>query len=217
MNQSPTVGAAVRPSLGTMARRDLWPTPRVTATRTSRVAATAVWSRSAPSLEQAVELTEGMLPREIDSLEEVPESWGRLWPTPTANDWKNAGYQKGKDGATFPTLPGAVGAAKRWPTPMARDWRSGRASDATMERNARPLNEVVDRWPTPIARDAHSFKGAERSPNAEGAEPLSAVVGGQLNPTWVEWLMGFPLGWTDLGPSATPSSPKSPSGSEGEF
>jgi DNA (cytosine-5)-methyltransferase 1 len=21
---------------------------------------------------------------------------------------------------------------------------------------------------------------------------------GRLNPTWVEWLMGFPLGWTDL-------------------
>jgi len=25
-----------------------------------------------------------------------------------------------------------------------------------------------------------------------------AAIGGQLNPTWVEWLMGFPLGWTDL-------------------
>ena len=27
---------------------------------------------------------------------------------------------------------------------------------------------------------------------------------GQLNPTWVEWLMGFPLGWTDLSASETP-------------
>jgi len=27
---------------------------------------------------------------------------------------------------------------------------------------------------------------------------------GALNPTWVEWLMGFPLGWTDLKPSETP-------------
>ena len=25
------------------------------------------------------------------------------------------------------------------------------------------------------------------------------AIGGSLNPTWVEWLMGFPLGWTDLG------------------
>nr|AGC71952.1 hypothetical protein [uncultured bacterium A1Q1_fos_25] len=23
------------------------------------------------------------------------------------------------------------------------------------------------------------------------------VVGGTLNPKWVEWLMGWPLGWTD--------------------
>ena len=22
--------------------------------------------------------------------------------------------------------------------------------------------------------------------------------GGSLNPTWVEWLMGYPIGWTDL-------------------
>jgi hypothetical protein len=38
---------------------------------------------------------------------------------------------------------------------------------------------------------------------------------GKLNPTWVEWLMGFPLGWTDLEDSETPSSHKSPNTSEG--
>ena len=27
--------------------------------------------------------------------------------------------------------------------------------------------------------------------------------GGKLNPRWVEWLMGWPLGWTDLKPLAT--------------
>jgi hypothetical protein len=32
--------------------------------------------------------------------------------------------------------------------------------------------------------------------------PLAAQVGGTLNPTWVEWLMGWPLGWTDLKPLA---------------
>ena len=42
---------------------------------------------------------------------------------------------------------------------------------------------------------------------------LSMVVdadSGKLNPTWVEWLMGFPLGWTDLKPLETPSSPPFP-------
>jgi hypothetical protein len=37
------------------------------------------------------------------------------------------------------------------------------------------------------------------------ADPTS----GALNPTWVEWLMGFPLGWTDCEHLATPSFRKS--------
>lgn len=39
----------------------------------------------------------------------------QLLPTPTRNDYKNAGYQKGKGDATFPTLPGAVGSAPTKP------------------------------------------------------------------------------------------------------
>lgn len=35
------------------------------------------------------------------------------------------------------------------------------------------------------------------------------VVSGQLNPQWVEWLMGYPDGWTDLKGSGTPSSRRS--------
>jgi hypothetical protein len=37
-----------------------------------------------------------------------------------------------------------------------------------------------------------------------GAELISEVMagqevrGGSLNPTWVEWLMGYPTGWTNL-------------------
>jgi hypothetical protein len=40
----------------------------------------------------------------------------------------------------------------------------------------------------------------------DGETPLG---NGGLNPTWVEWLMGFPLEWTVLEPSETPSSRKS--------
>ena len=29
------------------------------------------------------------------------------------------------------------------------------------------------------------------------------LTGGSLNPTWVEWLMGWPLGWTDSALSGT--------------
>jgi hypothetical protein len=65
-------------------------------------------------------------------------------------------------------------------------------------------------WPTLIARDSRTFKGGARSPNAQGGEPLIVQVGGELNPTWAEWFMGFPAGWTDVldgdesAPSETP-------------
>ena len=43
----------------------------------------------------------------------------------------------------------------------------------------------------------------------------NARSGGPLNPEWEEWLMGFPIGWSELPLSATPSSPRLRSGSVG--
>jgi hypothetical protein len=89
------------------------------------------------------------------------------WPTPTVCGNYN------RKGASPTSGDGLATAVLKCATPTARDWRSGKASQATMERNSRPLSEQI---------------------------------GGSLNPTWVEWLMGFPLGWTDLKPLATDKS-----------
>ena len=35
------------------------------------------------------------------------------------------------------------------------------------------------------------------SPSSDPSSETSAKAIGQLNPTWVEWLMGFPTGWTE--------------------
>jgi len=73
-------------------------------------------------------------------------------------------------------------------------------------------------WPTPSASDNRD-RGNLSSPaiarrKAKGKQiMLSQSVSpeiGALNPTWVEWLMGFPEGWTDLKPSEMPSSRKFP-------
>lgn len=63
-----------------------------------------------------------------------------------------------------------------FPTPTARDWKSGDVSQTTFKKNSRPLNEVIK---------------------------LNESKPGQLNPSWVEWLMGWPIGWTDCGPVET--------------
>jgi hypothetical protein len=80
-------------------------------------------------------------------------------------------------------------------------------------------------WPTPAARDWKSEKRlpeglAKRMADARGYTlPTQVMIidgaDGALNPAWVEWLMGFPAGWTDLDHSETPSSQKSQSALDG--
>jgi hypothetical protein len=68
----------------------------------------------------------------------------------------------------------------------------------------------VRRWPTPVASMAKGSSpaaltrrsGADRS-NDRLDHAVMAMDGGHLNPEWVEWLMGWPIGWTDLRPLAT--------------
>ncbi len=48
--------------------------------------------------------------------------------------------------------------------------------------------------PTPLARDWKCGSTMQRV--RRRACPLSDVAGGLLNPVFVEWMMGFPAGWT---------------------
>ena len=50
-------------------------------------------------------------------------------------------------------------------------------------------------WTTPSASDAG--RGGTITENMTGRS-LRQEVGGTLNPDWVEWLMGWPVGWTDV-------------------
>jgi len=66
------------------------------------------------------------------------------------------------------------------------------------------LKKRMETWPTPTA---HNAKETNAPSEALRNEPtLASRVGGKLNPTWVEWLMGWPLGWTDLKPLETDKS-----------
>ena len=61
-------------------------------------------------------------------------------------------------------------------------------------------------WPTPTVNGNHNKKGLSKTSGdglATFVDKMEAGLpvtkkSGQLNPTWVEWLMGFPKGWTDL-------------------
>ena len=99
------------------------------------------------------------------------------------------------------------------PTPTARDWKDGTIQAC---QNVPPnglLGRVVHLLPTPRAADgpkgSRSPEGAAMEMARTSGPDLPSVAGGSLNPTWVEWLMGFPAGWTALEPSEMPSSRKS--------
>lgn len=64
----------------------------------------------------------------------------------------------------------AQGKVKKYPTPTVDD-----GDNSTL-----PASQVTrDNLPGALMRDGEAS-------------------GGQLNPAWVEWLMGWPIGWTDL-------------------
>jgi hypothetical protein len=139
------------------------------------------------------------------------------WPTPTVADsrgtrkFNGEGELYSEGNSVTPTLNDAV---RRWPTPTVDD-----ANNVTRSSGAyQSLTRAVQSWRTPKASDA-AHSGRSTPPKPGQTLSLDMQVNsheetpGQLNPTWVEWLMGFPLGWTDLDASATPSSPKSPNGS----
>jgi len=96
-----------------------------------------------------------------------------------------------------------------WPTPVHSEARQGLQIRREGKKGTQTsLSTAVLTWPTPRAADFKGATSAEAmskaaargfSPNLPEATAAS-VGGGHLNPTWVEWLMGWPLGWTDLKP-----------------
>ena len=58
------------------------------------------------------------------------------------------------------------------------------------------LIQAAKMWPTPIATDWKNRGCKDYRKNRE--LQLQTAVDGQLNPDWVEWMMGFPIGWTEV-------------------
>ena len=69
------------------------------------------------------------------------------------------------------------------------------------------LNDAAARmWRTPSAAVTEPKSTVVKLTGRKPTDPqvgLADQVCGKLNPTWVEWLMGWPLGWTDLKPLET--------------
>tara|TARA_A100001201_G_scaffold19689_2_gene22089 strand:+ start:5650 stop:6966 length:1317 start_codon:yes stop_codon:yes gene_type:complete len=116
----------------------------------------------------------------------------------------------------------AQGAVKEWPTPSATDSGGGIAKDTEISESGAysrknkdgvrwgvPLRDAVPahekNWPTPTASD-HKGKnssirkdtGKLRTDRLDHVNEVTGKPALRLNPDWVEWLMGWPIGWTSL-------------------
>jgi DNA (cytosine-5)-methyltransferase 1 len=67
------------------------------------------------------------------------------------------------------------------------------------------LKKKMESWPTPRTRGLCGGSGSWDllKKNLPNMEEVRGMGGGKLNPMWTEWLMGWPLGWTDLKPLET--------------
>ena len=147
-----------------------------------------------------------------------------LWLTPSASVIANRSkkamehrikYRKSIGRTTVP--PGSLAEQVQygkpttdmmWPTPRACDLEGGVVKNVELKNKSfsrvnkkgvrfgvklkDAVHKVAQMWPTPrefMYKDSKIDRGKSN---------LGEVVGGTLNPTWVEWLMGYPAGYTDL-------------------
>ncbi len=82
-----------------------------------------------------------------------------------------------------------------WPTPLHSEARQGLQIRRPGKKGTQvSLTTAVRMYPTPTAQDASNNGGPAQM--ERNMVPLNGVIGGPLNPEWVEWLMGWPVGWT---------------------
>ena len=111
-----------------------------------------------------------LLFRLVPSVPRIGGIGSGLLPTPTgAAEAQNLGSNKVNGPKSL------IEAARLWPTPQTQG-----------------LKECVDGKTRPLKMGSMPFA----TPNA--ADAIGSHGGGQLNPEFVEWLMGCPSGWSDL-------------------
>lgn len=119
--------------------------------------------------------------------------------------WPRSGTMRGGIAFQLPPLAPLTRetASGLLPTPEASNTKAlaMRSAGRSPRNFLKPLPPSI--WATPTA---HPRTHTPRK--VHHGQQLANQVGGSLNPMWIEWLMGFPLGWTACMVSAMPSSQK---------
>jgi hypothetical protein len=136
-----------------------------------------------------------------------------LLPTPQANsiggktippDAKWQGLTVVVSGERKMQVPLETAVKKLLPTPTD-SLQGGRVNQCAQGKRGWDLASAVTDsmsefprrlWLTPTVQDTKNMAGPYQY--FRNSLPLNVIVGGRLNPEFVEFMMGFPIGWTDL-------------------
>lgn len=109
-----------------------------------------------------------------------------------------------------PSMLRTEGIGRRyWPTPTSRDGKGANSMEHLATGNhVAQLANAVKLFPTPTTGaglcggtgNYQQLQALEASGQItpEERRSMTAGNGGQLNPDWVEWLMGYPIGWSEV-------------------
>lgn len=130
-----------------------------------------------------------------------------FWPTPVTLDSGSRFNCSMSDGAQLRPTLGAMARYNLWPTPTVKGNYNRRGSSP---KSGDGLATAVWRLPTPTVamRKGSSIGALRRKDGRSRANDRldyrieGSGLSGRLNPAWVEWLMGWPIGWTALPPLA---------------
>lgn len=124
------------------------------------------------------------------ALQSVPEERSEaLWPTPRSTPGGPDFAREGREESGGDDLATTV--ARLLPTPRASDGDQRNRGDLIAHAKGRANKH----HPTPTSSNRDSAGGS----NSRARQKKDgSYQSGSLNPPWVEWLMGYPCGWTDL-------------------
>ena len=143
-----------------------------------------------------------------------------MWPTPQAEDSHHGGRSMSPRGVQkrltegrqldlgqTVALRGGPLTRQTYPTPKGSPSGPDYARTNRPESGGDDLATAIARktYPTPRASDGPPRSSHNRTWSTTDKNLHTVVAkpeGGQLNPEWVEWLMGWPIGWTALEPLA---------------
>jgi hypothetical protein len=142
----------------------------------------------------------------LGDLEPFLETWPQWGLMRNGECWEQRTLEQITNGTEFGFSVNISPPPPTWPTPTAHMSKETNAP-SEHKRNTPTLTAQVN-WPTPNASD-YRDRGNMSNPCVQKRMDVGKQLGlsmvvhptsGKLNPEWVEWLMGWPLGWTDLKP-----------------